>query len=45
VAAKVVDAIRANRFWILTHPAYNETIRERCRGIVDTGDLVVAELL
>lgn len=45
VAAQVVDAIRENRFWVLTHPAYNETIRERTRGIVDTNALVVAEIL
>jgi NAD(P)-dependent dehydrogenase (short-subunit alcohol dehydrogenase family) len=45
VAAQVVDAIRANRFWILTHPAYNETIRRRCEGIVETNDLVVPELV
>jgi NAD(P)-dependent dehydrogenase (short-subunit alcohol dehydrogenase family) len=43
-AAQVVDAIRNNRFWILTHPEYNDTIRERCRGIVDTNEAVVAEL-
>ena len=34
VAAQVVDAIRHDRFWILTHLSYNETIRARCRGIV-----------
>ena len=45
VAAQVVDAIRTNRFWILTHPAYNETIRERSRGIVDTDAVVVPELV
>jgi short-subunit dehydrogenase len=45
VAAMVVDAIRSNRFWILTHPEYNDTIRERTRGIVDTNETVVAELL
>jgi NAD(P)-dependent dehydrogenase (short-subunit alcohol dehydrogenase family) len=44
VAAQVVDAIRNNRFWILTHPEYNDTIRERSRGIVDTNDTVTAEL-
>jgi NAD(P)-dependent dehydrogenase (short-subunit alcohol dehydrogenase family) len=44
VAVLVVDAIRNDRFWILTHPEYNDTIRERCRGIVDTNDTVVAEL-
>ena len=45
VAAKVVDAIRHDRFWILTHPGYAETIRARCRGIVETDDLVIPELL
>ncbi len=45
VAAQVVDAIRHDRFWILTHPGYKETIRARCRGIVDTDALVVPELL
>ena len=45
VAAQVVDAIRHDRFWILTHPAYAETIRERCRGIVETDAVVVPELL
>ena len=30
VAAQVVDAIRSDRFWILTHPGYAETIRARC---------------
>jgi NAD(P)-dependent dehydrogenase (short-subunit alcohol dehydrogenase family) len=45
VAAQVVDAIRHERFWILTHPGYADTIRARCRGIVDTDTLVVPELL
>jgi short-subunit dehydrogenase len=45
VAAQVVDAIRDNRFWILTHPDYNETIRARCRGIVDADSVVAAEIL
>jgi hypothetical protein len=45
VAAQVVDAIRGGRFWILTHPGYVETIRARCRGIVDTDAVVVPELL
>lgn len=44
IAAQVVDAIRAKRFWVLTHPAYNETIRERCRGIVEN-DVVVPVLV
>jgi hypothetical protein len=29
----VVDAIRANRFWILTHDAYRDVIRQRANGI------------
>jgi NAD(P)-dependent dehydrogenase (short-subunit alcohol dehydrogenase family) len=45
VAARVVDAIREDHFWVLTHPAYNETIRRRAHGIVDTNALVVAEVL
>jgi NAD(P)-dependent dehydrogenase (short-subunit alcohol dehydrogenase family) len=33
VAQYVVDAIRANRFWILTHDAYRDVIRDRAAGI------------
>lgn len=33
VAGHVVDAIRANRFWILTHDRYRDVIRERAAGI------------
>jgi hypothetical protein len=40
VAGQVVDAIRANRFWILTHPAYRDAIERRCRGIVETDEVV-----
>jgi NAD(P)-dependent dehydrogenase (short-subunit alcohol dehydrogenase family) len=39
VAGKVVDAIRADRFWILTHPAYNEAIERRTHEAITTGDL------
>jgi NAD(P)-dependent dehydrogenase (short-subunit alcohol dehydrogenase family) len=42
VAAAVVDAIREDRFWILTHPVYNDLILERAAGIVETGALVAA---
>lgn len=45
VAAQVFAAIRENRFWVLTHPEYKETIRERTRGIVDTNSLVAAGIL
>jgi NAD(P)-dependent dehydrogenase (short-subunit alcohol dehydrogenase family) len=37
VADAVVDAIRANRFWILTHDRYREVIRERAAGIGTDG--------
>jgi NAD(P)-dependent dehydrogenase (short-subunit alcohol dehydrogenase family) len=45
VAAMVVDAIRARRFWILTHPEYNDLIERRFRGIVETDEVVEASLL
>jgi NAD(P)-dependent dehydrogenase (short-subunit alcohol dehydrogenase family) len=37
VAGKVFDAIRANRFWIITHPEYLPSIAERCARIQDEG--------
>jgi NAD(P)-dependent dehydrogenase (short-subunit alcohol dehydrogenase family) len=40
VASLVVDAIRRDRFWILTHPSYREAIERRARGIVDTDEVV-----
>jgi NAD(P)-dependent dehydrogenase (short-subunit alcohol dehydrogenase family) len=45
VAAQVVDAIRAERFWILSHPEYNGLIERRYRGIVETDEVVEANLL
>jgi NAD(P)-dependent dehydrogenase (short-subunit alcohol dehydrogenase family) len=45
IAEEVVDAILSDRFWILTHPAYNEAIERRCRGIVETGEVVEPALL
>jgi NAD(P)-dependent dehydrogenase (short-subunit alcohol dehydrogenase family) len=45
VAAQVLDAIRANRFWILTHPEYNDMIERRYRGIVETDEVVEATVL
>ena len=38
-ALHVVDAIVHDRFWILTHPAYNEAIERRTRQAVTTGEL------
>jgi NAD(P)-dependent dehydrogenase (short-subunit alcohol dehydrogenase family) len=45
VAEQVVDALYRDRFWILTHPAYRETIEQRCRGIVETDEVVVPGFL
>ena len=45
IAAMVVDAIQAGRFWILTHPEYNGLIEQRCRGIVETNEVVEASIL
>lgn len=44
VAELVVAAVRAGRFWILTHPEYGEQIERRCRGIVATDEVVEASL-
>ena len=35
IAAAVRDAIIANRFWILTHPEFNDPITARFRGEVE----------
>jgi short-subunit dehydrogenase len=45
VAELVVAAVRAGRFWILTHREYNPQIEQRCRGIVETDEVVEASLL
>ena len=39
VAAMVVDAVRTNRFWVLTHPAWAAVLRRRVEAMVTTGDL------
>jgi NAD(P)-dependent dehydrogenase (short-subunit alcohol dehydrogenase family) len=44
VADLVVEAIGEDRFWILTHPEYNGTIRARTESIVAGGAVVVPEL-
>ena len=38
VAALVVDAVRTNRFWVLTHPAWVDVLRDRAAAMAD-GDL------
>lgn len=40
VAAQVVEAIRSDRFWILTHPEYGATIEQRHRAMLETGEAV-----
>lgn len=40
VAERVLESIRADRFWILTHPQYAEVIERRCRGIVQSDEVV-----
>jgi NAD(P)-dependent dehydrogenase (short-subunit alcohol dehydrogenase family) len=42
-AALVVDAIRSNRFWVLTHPTYRHAIERRARGIVETDEVVAGD--
>ncbi len=34
IADKVFDAIRAERFWILTHPEFDAAIRDRVEGML-----------
>jgi NAD(P)-dependent dehydrogenase (short-subunit alcohol dehydrogenase family) len=42
-AALVVDAIRSDRFWVLTHPAYADAIERRARGIVESDEVVAGD--
>lgn len=42
-AALVVDAIRSDRFWVLTHPAYGDAILRRARGVVETDEVVAGD--
>jgi NAD(P)-dependent dehydrogenase (short-subunit alcohol dehydrogenase family) len=44
VAAQVLDAIRARRFWVLSHPEYNSFVERRCRGILETDEVVEANV-
>jgi len=34
IADKVFDAIKAERFWILTHPEFDAAIRDRVEGML-----------
>ena len=42
---QVLDAIRTGRFWVLTHPEYNELIERRFRGLLETDEVVEANVL
>jgi NAD(P)-dependent dehydrogenase (short-subunit alcohol dehydrogenase family) len=42
-AELVVDAIRSDRFWVLTHPAYRSAIERRTRGLVETDEVVAGD--
>ncbi len=42
VGAMVVDAVRANRFWIITHPERRATIEERSAGLLAAFDEAAA---
>ena len=39
VAGLVVDAVRTNRFWVLTHPEWGDVLRDRTEAMVTTGEL------
>jgi NAD(P)-dependent dehydrogenase (short-subunit alcohol dehydrogenase family) len=41
VAVQVVDAIRRDRFWILTHPQLRAAIERRHRGLIETDEVVM----
>jgi NAD(P)-dependent dehydrogenase (short-subunit alcohol dehydrogenase family) len=40
VAEHVVNAIESEQFWVLTHPAYDDVIRQRADGILGRRDVV-----
>jgi NAD(P)-dependent dehydrogenase (short-subunit alcohol dehydrogenase family) len=45
VAGMVVDAIRQDRFWVLTHPEYATLVSEHAASIADVGDPVRGRVL
>ena len=44
VAEAVLEAIRLNQFWIMTHPEYDEAIRQRAEGILDRRNPALREV-
>ena len=45
VADQVVAAVRDGRFWILTHPRYNETVARRTAAMIGDGGVIVPEIV
>ena len=44
VAEQVLQAILQNRFWIMTHPEYDEAIRQRAAGILERRNPALREI-
>ncbi len=40
VAQQVADAIESDQFWIITHPVYDEFVRQRAAGILNRRDVI-----
>ncbi len=45
VAECVVDSIRNDRFWILSHPGYETLLERRLNGMVNTNEVVPGQAL
>ena len=45
IAAMVVEAVRDDRFWVLTHRGYADLIARRAGGIVETDELVMPAVM
>jgi NAD(P)-dependent dehydrogenase (short-subunit alcohol dehydrogenase family) len=45
VARQVVDAIRHERFWVITTPEYRDVLDRRHRGLVETDEVVAPPVL
>ena len=37
---EVLRAIQADEFWIITHPVYDEFVRQRAAGILNRRDVI-----
>jgi NAD(P)-dependent dehydrogenase (short-subunit alcohol dehydrogenase family) len=45
VAEQVLDAIRHDRFWVITQPAYRDLLAQRHRGLVESDEVVLPPVL